>query len=435
MSSASDSCPICGRHFPPSNLVKHVNKCLDDIDDLTNDEFISDDSYDVTSTPGKRIKLDDSHCDVLDSQNNNVNTRQGCDVINPVTSTPLSDAIDAVSVAIGINFEVCSKLSNQSADNMRETSVCEQVIRSPSADQNTISGSGKVGPMWKFLKNSADNNTHPATNKKQLLQETRAKRSLLTDVPGSSCSFGKSNVNPNSQTVPLLAAFVSVPPLTAFVSTSASTIVKSNINPNNQNNQTIQPIQLKNFTIGESSGLGNMETCRTDNRLTQHVNTSLVSSSIVSSNTSTASLGQGQVILGNSSSSLGHGQVIQCNSKSSKGKDQVIHRSGISKDQLQGNSTTSKGQAQIQSLNMSTSFVLLADRMRPKCLDEFVGQDQVVGEDKVLRILLKSGRLPSMILWGPPGCGKVSTAKVHLVVTCVKVDIETYWKFSYLFNC
>ncbi len=52
----------------------------------------------------------------------------------------------------------------------------------------------------------------------------------------------------------------------------------------------------------------------------------------------------------------------------------------------------------------------LADRMRPRDFDEFVGQKSVVGEGSPLRKGLKQGRLPSIILWGPPGSGKTTLA-------------------------
>ncbi|MBI4391939.1 MAG: replication-associated recombination protein A, partial [candidate division NC10 bacterium] len=48
----------------------------------------------------------------------------------------------------------------------------------------------------------------------------------------------------------------------------------------------------------------------------------------------------------------------------------------------------------------------LADRMRPRTLDEFVGQQHLLGEGKLLRVALHRGSLPSLILWGPPGSGK-----------------------------
>ena len=54
----------------------------------------------------------------------------------------------------------------------------------------------------------------------------------------------------------------------------------------------------------------------------------------------------------------------------------------------------------------------LADRMRPQTLDEFVGQDHLLGQGKVLRQAIESDHLPSMILWGPPGSGKTTLAMI-----------------------
>ena len=54
----------------------------------------------------------------------------------------------------------------------------------------------------------------------------------------------------------------------------------------------------------------------------------------------------------------------------------------------------------------------LAYRMRPKTLEEFVGQEHIVGKDKLLYRTIQADRLSSIILWGPPGCGKTSLAKV-----------------------
>ncbi len=54
----------------------------------------------------------------------------------------------------------------------------------------------------------------------------------------------------------------------------------------------------------------------------------------------------------------------------------------------------------------------LADRIRPKSLDEFVGQEHILGEGKPLRIMIETGEVQSMILWGPPGTGKTTIAKI-----------------------
>jgi len=54
----------------------------------------------------------------------------------------------------------------------------------------------------------------------------------------------------------------------------------------------------------------------------------------------------------------------------------------------------------------------LADRLRPRTLAEFAGQSHLVGADKPLRRLAESGRLHSMILWGPPGTGKTTLARL-----------------------
>jgi putative ATPase len=54
----------------------------------------------------------------------------------------------------------------------------------------------------------------------------------------------------------------------------------------------------------------------------------------------------------------------------------------------------------------------LADRLRPQKLADVVGQDHIVGPDGTLTRFLASGRLPSLILWGPPGCGKTTVARL-----------------------
>lgn len=54
----------------------------------------------------------------------------------------------------------------------------------------------------------------------------------------------------------------------------------------------------------------------------------------------------------------------------------------------------------------------LADRMRPRNFDEYVGQEEIVGKDKLLRKLVEKDELSSLIFWGPPGVGKTSLAHI-----------------------
>jgi len=56
------------------------------------------------------------------------------------------------------------------------------------------------------------------------------------------------------------------------------------------------------------------------------------------------------------------------------------------------------------------SLIPLAERLRPESLESYIGQEHLVGEGAVLRTAIESGRIPSMIFWGPPGVGKTSLA-------------------------
>ena len=63
------------------------------------------------------------------------------------------------------------------------------------------------------------------------------------------------------------------------------------------------------------------------------------------------------------------------------------------------------------------SFAPLAERMRPRNLDDYVGQEHILGKNKPLRRALDSGIVPSMILWGPPGVGKTTLALMLAEIT------------------
>ena len=65
-----------------------------------------------------------------------------------------------------------------------------------------------------------------------------------------------------------------------------------------------------------------------------------------------------------------------------------------------------------EGLDPSASAQPLASRMRPRDLSEFVGQEHLVGEGKILRQMIERDQIPSMILWGPPGVGKTTLANV-----------------------
>src|SRR3989344_2689331 len=66
----------------------------------------------------------------------------------------------------------------------------------------------------------------------------------------------------------------------------------------------------------------------------------------------------------------------------------------------------------------------LADQLRPKTLEEFVGQEHLVGIHGPIRKMLEGGKVTSMILWGPPGCGKTTLAK--LIAKYVNADFIAF---------
>ncbi|MCB2300108.1 replication-associated recombination protein A [Clostridium tagluense] len=60
----------------------------------------------------------------------------------------------------------------------------------------------------------------------------------------------------------------------------------------------------------------------------------------------------------------------------------------------------------------------LADRVRPRTLQEYVGQEHIIGNGKILRNIIQSDNVSSMILWGPPGVGKTTLAMIIAEITC-----------------
>src|SRR5690348_18486905 len=66
----------------------------------------------------------------------------------------------------------------------------------------------------------------------------------------------------------------------------------------------------------------------------------------------------------------------------------------------------------------------LAERMRPRTLDEVIGQENLVGPGKPLRMQIESDNLGSMLFWGPPGCGKTTLAR--LIARLTKSDFVPF---------
>lgn len=74
----------------------------------------------------------------------------------------------------------------------------------------------------------------------------------------------------------------------------------------------------------------------------------------------------------------------------------------------------------IANLKNYSSSSPLADRMRPDLLEEFLGQEEIIGENKLLREAIGADNVPSIIFWGPPGSGKTTLA--HIIAGYTKAD-------------
>ncbi|XP_047117983.1 ATPase WRNIP1-like isoform X1 [Schistocerca piceifrons] len=79
--------------------------------------------------------------------------------------------------------------------------------------------------------------------------------------------------------------------------------------------------------------------------------------------------------------------------------------------------------------DIMSSSVPLAEQMRPVDISEFVGQEHVLGSNMILRTLLEKKDIPSMILWGPPGCGKTTLAHI-IAQQCKKNQSTRFVKLS-----
>ena len=66
---------------------------------------------------------------------------------------------------------------------------------------------------------------------------------------------------------------------------------------------------------------------------------------------------------------------------------------------------------------MSPGYAPLADRMRPRTLEEFVGQGHLLAPGKPLRAAIEQRHCHSMVFWGPPGTGKTTLARLIAAVT------------------
>uniref|UniRef100_A0A1B6EPV5 AAA+ ATPase domain-containing protein n=1 Tax=Cuerna arida TaxID=1464854 RepID=A0A1B6EPV5_9HEMI len=158
-----------------------------------------------------------------------------------------------------------------------------------------------------------------------------------------------------------------------------STMNKNQVSDSNEEKSSC-PICFKNYTVSQ---------------IEAHVNRCLFLSSGSTSNEKKTAVG------GLSFQEKRHHEEIDCTYSPKKLKEENVESVYPSCSQ---NVVTKSAQLE--------GSVPLAEQMRPSSFQEYIGQAHVLGQNTILRSLLDNNEVPSMILWGPPGCGKTSLAHI-----------------------